>query len=424
MGTNRVFLGVRKDGSEFPVEVGLNPAVMSTGQFVVATVIDITERKAELRSAWHVATVAALFLVFGFVIAVSLKPLWLAIPQRILAFGTEQPAKRVDAAYAAYQKGNYAVALRLVRPMAEQGDSRAESLLGLIYFEGHGVQRDEAEARKWYRRAADQGDTDAQLEIGDMYHEGRGVAQDYSEAVRWYRLAADHGNAAAQYNLGISYARGFGVPQDNVLAHMWFNLAAARFTSPVSRGRAVGNRNAVARKMSPEEIARAQALAQEWQADETTAVHTADGAVVSRAEWKVERGTKVGSLRSHQVGIIATLPATATFDGVSAYLQVECLEHPEVTTRIVNIVTSKDTAPGLMMWRYQLDDNPPTQHGPYSRLSLKVIGLGDSSSDEFKGLLTGRRLRVTLMPTTGPQWSFEFDLRGAPQAINAVPCQK
>ena len=257
-----------------------------------------------------------------------------------------------------------------------------------------------------------------------LYFKGRGVAQDYSEAARWYRLAADRGNAAAQYNLGISYARGDGVPQDNVLAHMWFNLAATRFTTSVSRGRAVGNRDAVARKMAPEEIARAQALAHEWEAHETPAVLNADGAVVSLAEWKVERGTKVGSLRNHQVGIIATLPATATFDGVSAYLQVECLEHPEVTTRIVNIVTSKDTAPGLMAWRYQLDDRSPTQRGPYSRLSLKVIGLGDSSSDEFKGLLTARRLRVTLMPTTGPQWSFEFDVRGAPQAINAVPCQK
>ena len=117
---------------------------------------------------------------------------------RILAFGTEQPAQRVDAAYAAHQKRDYAVALRLVRPMAEQGDARAESLLGLIYLEGHGVQRDEAEAMKWYRRAADQGDADAQLEIGDMYYEGRGVAQDYSEAARWYRLAADRGNASAQ----------------------------------------------------------------------------------------------------------------------------------------------------------------------------------------------------------------------------------
>ena len=109
-----------------------------------------------------------------------------------------------------------------------------------------------------------------------------------------------HGNAAAQYNLGISYARGTGVPQDNVLAHMWFNLAAARFTSPVSRVRAVGNRNAVAKKMSPEEIARAQELAHERQPDETPAVLNADGAVVSRAEWKVERGTKVGNLRNHK----------------------------------------------------------------------------------------------------------------------------
>jgi PAS domain S-box-containing protein len=282
MGTNRVFFGLCKDGSEFPVEIGLNPVVMRAGQFVIATVVDITERsKAQRWSAWHVTTVATLFLVFSFVIAVGLNPLAPFISQRILAFGTEQPAQGVDAAYAAYQKGDHAVALRLVvlrlvRPMAEQGDSRAQSLLGLIYFKGHGVQPDEAEAMKWYRRAADQGDAVAQLEIGDMYYKGRGAPQDYSEAGRWYRLAADRGNAAAQYNLGISYARGDGVPQDNVLAHMWFNLAAARFTTSVSRGHATGNRDAVARKMSPEQIARAQALAHERKAHETPAVLDAE----------------------------------------------------------------------------------------------------------------------------------------------------
>jgi PAS domain S-box-containing protein len=45
MGTNRDFFGVRKDGSEFPIEVGLNPIVMSMGEVVIATVVDITERK-------------------------------------------------------------------------------------------------------------------------------------------------------------------------------------------------------------------------------------------------------------------------------------------------------------------------------------------------------------------------------------------
>jgi len=268
MGTNRVFFGVRKDGSEFPVEVGLNPIVMSAGQFVIATVVDITQRKAQQkrRKPWLVGTVAALFLVFGFVIVVGLKPLALAIPERILSFGPEQPAQDVGAAYAAYQKGDYAVALQLARPLAEQGDGRAQSLLGLIYYNGHGVRRDEREAMKWFRRAADQGDAAAQLQIGVMYSGGRGVPQDYSEAASWYQKAAEHGNAEAQYNLGILYADGQGVPQDNVLAHMWFNLAAALLTASVPRDRAVGNRDIVARKMSPEEIARAQELAHEWKA--------------------------------------------------------------------------------------------------------------------------------------------------------------
>lgn len=264
MGTDRSFFGVRKDGSEFPVEVGLNPAVMSTGQFVVATVVDITERNADRRNAWRVTTVAALLLVFGLVIVFFLSRSQI-VPERILALGVEQPAQSVDAAYAAYQKHDYAYALRLARPMADQGDRRAQSLMGLIYFNGDGVQRNGHEAMEWYRRAADQGDAEAQLKIGDMYFEGRAVAQDYSEAERWYHLAADQGSAAAQYNLGILYAKGEGVPLDNVLAHMWFNLAAVHFTSRLSRDRAIALRGTIARKLSPAEIARAQEMAREWQ---------------------------------------------------------------------------------------------------------------------------------------------------------------
>ena len=269
MGTDRSFLGVRKDGSEFPVEVGLNLAVMSTGYLVVATVVDITKRNARRHNAWHATTVAALFLVFclvfSLVIVGSLKPITQIIPERILAFGAGRPAQGVDAAYAAYQNRDYTSALRLARPVADQGDSRAQSLLGLMYSNGQGVQRNEAEAMKWYWRAADQGEADAQVKIGDMYFEGRIVAQDYSEAGRWYRFAADHGNAAAQYYLGILYAKGEGVPLDNVLAHMWFNLAAVHFTSRLSRDRAIALRDTIARKLSPAEIARAQEMAREWQ---------------------------------------------------------------------------------------------------------------------------------------------------------------
>src|SRR6266704_2163083 len=49
MGAGRDLFGCRKDGTEFPVEVGLNPIHTTEGLFVLASVIDITERKqAEL----------------------------------------------------------------------------------------------------------------------------------------------------------------------------------------------------------------------------------------------------------------------------------------------------------------------------------------------------------------------------------------
>ncbi len=49
MGMGRDLLGARKDASEFPVEIGLNSMATNTGNVVVATIVDITERKRAAR---------------------------------------------------------------------------------------------------------------------------------------------------------------------------------------------------------------------------------------------------------------------------------------------------------------------------------------------------------------------------------------
>lgn len=142
------------------------------------------------------------------------------------------------------------------------------------------------------------------------------------------------------------------------------------------------------------------------------------------AEWKIETsGQKLMSLREDRVGTIAKLAAKAPSHGVSAFLQIECFVHPDVGGRTFGIVLSKPTTTGPLGWKYQFDDGPVIQRGPFTRLSLTVTTLGDFTQDEFKGLAHAKRLRLTLLPRASEALSFDFDVGGAAEAINKVPCK-
>jgi len=178
-----------------------------------------------------------------------------------LLLGVETaPAGPFEDGSAAYQRGDYAEALKWYRLSAEQGNAGAQTNLGVMYDNGQGVGQDKAEAVKWYRLAAARGSAEAQYNLGEMYAEGQGVAQDYGEALTWYRQSAARGNADAQVNLGEMYVEGQGVAKDLVRAHMWFNLGGAAGASDGGQDRIL-----IEAVMTPKQIAEANKLARECQ---------------------------------------------------------------------------------------------------------------------------------------------------------------
>lgn len=95
----------------------------------------------------------------------------------------------------AYQKGDYATAIKEWRPMAEQGDAAAQFNLGLLYYDGLGVPQDYAQAADWFLRSAEQDYGKAQLNLGALYGIGKGVKRDYVQAYKWLNLCAAKGDS-------------------------------------------------------------------------------------------------------------------------------------------------------------------------------------------------------------------------------------
>jgi TPR repeat protein len=152
--------------------------------------------------------------------------------------------------------------------LANQGDPNAQSNVALAYLTGDGVPNDTSQAVAWLNKAGDRADPVAQVAVGMFYHNGWGVPQDDAEAVKWYRRAANQGNAQgtamAQYAMGVAYFTGQGVFQDFTYAYAWLNLACSGLGPSKMRDQAVAMRDALAAKLTPEQLATAQQMGRDW----------------------------------------------------------------------------------------------------------------------------------------------------------------
>lgn len=144
------------------------------------------------------------------------------------------------------------------RRAAENGSPEGQFSLGQMYVNGRGVLQDFARASGFFHQACEGGNARACYQLGEMYESGQGVLQDYSRAAELFRQTCESGSVGGCHRLGLLHRDGLGVDQDNLRAHALFNIDAS-----YGHGTARTNRDTVARLMTPQQIAEAQALARQ-----------------------------------------------------------------------------------------------------------------------------------------------------------------
>jgi len=189
-----------------------------------------------------------------------------------------------------YNKRDYHTAMKNWEPLAAKGDVKAQFNVGLLYAQGLGVDLDAkqavkywemaaaqknpdaayqigrvyadgrpgidknaAEAAKWFRKAGDLGSAPAQSLLGDLYMRGEGVAKSEKDAFTWYKKAVAQGYTPAMASMGAMYESGKGVPVDKAKAYTYFTLAVAKATGREAEV-ATASRNRVASALKPEQV--------------------------------------------------------------------------------------------------------------------------------------------------------------------------
>ena len=98
--------------------------------------------------------------------------------------------------------------LESLKRRAETGDAESAAALG-IYFEAppDGAP-DVSAAARWYARAVELKHPLAANNLGVLHFDGRGMQQDFAEAARLYRISAEGGSAIGQFNLALMLGQG------------------------------------------------------------------------------------------------------------------------------------------------------------------------------------------------------------------------
>lgn len=144
---------------------------------------------------------------------------------RLVPLTTEQ---ELASANRAWRTGHFDEATRIWSPLAEQGQPRAQALMGWSHEVGQGSEQDINRAITLYRQSAQAGDPFGQYRLADAYLRGAGVKRDLREAFHWMDLAARNGDVPAMLKVGVLHLMGASGRVDLSQGKQWLYQAAQK----------------------------------------------------------------------------------------------------------------------------------------------------------------------------------------------------
>lgn len=140
-------------------------------------------------------------------------------------FGLFAACSDYQEARRAYEVGRFTEALEILEKLAQNGDSRAQYEVALMYLQGIGTAVDPMRGGQWMMAAANNGNATAMVEIGGRFETGMNAEKNPILAFTWFRRAAATGDPIGMYKLAMLYESGEGIPQDLPRAYAWYRLA-------------------------------------------------------------------------------------------------------------------------------------------------------------------------------------------------------
>ncbi|MFQ1655917.1 tetratricopeptide repeat protein [Aeromonas veronii] len=144
---------------------------------------------------------------------------------RLLPLSTEQ---EMAAANRAWRTGHFDEATRIWSPLADQGQPRAQALMGWSHEVGLGSEQDIHQAISLYRQSAQAGDPFGQYRLAELYLRGVGVKRDLRQAFHWMDQAARNGDVPAMLKVGVLHLTGVSGRVDLPQAKQWLYQAAQK----------------------------------------------------------------------------------------------------------------------------------------------------------------------------------------------------